>query len=74
MLFWLFADISKDTTINIQDMPVDGIRSLRGKEYSGTTQFIGIQPASCRSLGADEGVERMAATIRLTLTEEQSVG
>ena len=72
-LLGLFADIGQNTTVNIQHMTVDGIRSMRSQEHSGTTQFLGIQPTTGRCLGADERIERMAATVWLTLTQRSGL-
>ena len=41
-LFRLFADVSKDTAIYIEDVSVDCIGCLRSKEYSGTGQLFGF--------------------------------
>ena len=42
VLFRLFADVSKDTAIHIEDVSVDCIGCLRSKEYSGTGQLFGL--------------------------------
>ena len=42
VLFRLFADVSKDTAIYIEDVSVHCIGCLRSKEYSGTGQFFGL--------------------------------
>lgn len=54
VLFRLFAYISKDTAINIENVSIDSVRSLRGKEYCGASEFAWVEPATCRCLGADE--------------------
>ena len=41
-LFGLFADVSKDTAIYIEDVSIDCIGCLRSKEYSGTGQLFGL--------------------------------
>ena len=38
----LFADVSEDTSIDIEHVAVDGVRSVRGEEYGGTTQLLGL--------------------------------
>ena len=38
-LLWLLADVSEDTAVNIEHVTVNGIRSLRSKEYCRTTEF-----------------------------------
>lgn len=53
-LRWLLADVGKDTSVNIEHMTVNGIRSLRSQEYCRTTEFRWIEPTSSRSLSADE--------------------
>ena len=68
-LLGLFADVSKDTAIYIEDVSVDCIGCLRSKEYSGTGQLFGLQPSVSRGLSADELVERMSAAIGLDLTK-----
>ena len=42
VLFRLFADVSKDTSIYIEDVSIDCIGCLRSKEYSGTGQLFGL--------------------------------
>ena len=68
-LLGLFADVSKDTAIYIEDVSIDCIGCLRSKEYSGTGQLFGLQPSVSRGLSADELVERMSAAIGLDLTK-----
>lgn len=41
-LLGLFADVSKDTAIYIEDVSIDCIGCLRSKEYSGTGQLFGL--------------------------------
>jgi hypothetical protein len=53
-LRWLLADVSKDTSVNIEHMAVNGIRSLRSQEHCRTTELRWIEPTSSRSLSADE--------------------
>lgn len=53
-LFRLFANVSQNTAIYIQDVAIHGVRSLRSKEHSGTSQFLRVQPTAGGSLGADK--------------------
>ena len=41
-LLGLFADVSKDTAIYIEDVSIDCIGCLRSKEYSGAGQLFGL--------------------------------
>src|SRR5574344_1262269 len=68
-LFRLFADVSQNITIHIEDVTVHGIRSMRSQEHSGATQLFRVKPTPCRSLGTDERIERMATAISLTFTQ-----
>ena len=68
-LLRLFADIGKNTAVNIKDMSVDEVGCIGCKEYCRTLKVFSIAPASCRSLGNDELVERMAAAVSLSLSE-----
>ena len=54
-------------------MAVYGIRSLRCEEYGGTAQLIGLEPATCGGLGADERIERVARTVSLLLTQRSGL-
>ena len=54
LLFRLFSDISKNTTIYVENVTVNSVRSFRSKEHGRTCQFFRIQPTAGRSLGADE--------------------
>ena len=38
-LLGLLADISQNTTVHIEHMTVDGIRSMRSQEHGGATQL-----------------------------------
>ena len=38
----LFADVSEDTSIDIEHVAVDGVRSVRGEEYGGTSELLGL--------------------------------
>jgi hypothetical protein len=53
-MLWLLADVSKDAAVNIKDVSVHRIRGVRGKEHSGTSKFLRVEPTACRCLGADE--------------------
>lgn len=68
-MLWLLADVCKDATVNIEDMPVHGIGGMRSKEYGRTSEFLGVEPSPCGCLGADERVEGMAAAVCLTLAQ-----
>jgi hypothetical protein len=65
----LFANVSKNTSIDIKDVTVDCIGSMGCKEYSGATELLWIEPTSGWSLGTDEAVEGVTAAIGLTLAE-----
>ena len=54
LLFRLFSDISKNTTIYVENVTVNSVRSFRSKEHGRTCQFFRIQPTTGRSLSADE--------------------
>ena len=58
----LLSDISQDTSVYIEDVTVYRIRGFRCQEHCRTGKFFRSQPAACRSLGADERVERVTAT------------
>ena len=53
-LFRLFSDISKNTTIYVENMTVNSVRSFRSKEHGRTCQFFRIQPTTGMRLSADE--------------------
>ncbi len=38
----LFANVSEDTSIDIEHVAVDGVRSVRGEEYGGTSELLGL--------------------------------
>ena len=65
----LLADVSKNTAIDIENVAIDGVGGMRGKEHGGSAQFLGLEPTAGRCLGTDERVEGMAAAIRLTLAQ-----
>ena len=66
---WLLADVGQDAAVNVQNQAVDEIGSLRCQEDSGAAQVLGVAPACSGSLGNDELVKRMAAAVRLDLTQ-----
>jgi hypothetical protein len=39
ILLRLFADVGEDTAIDIKYMTINGIRGMRGKEHSGSSEF-----------------------------------
>ena len=55
----LFADVCKNTAVNIENMSVDEVGSIRSKEYCGAYQVLSFAPACRRGLADDEGIERM---------------
>ena len=59
-LLRLLADIGEDTAVDIEHVAVDGVTGMRSQEHGRTTQFLRLEPASGRRLGADERVEGMA--------------
>ena len=65
----LFADVCKNAAVDVQDMSVDEVGGIACQEYRRTGHIIRRAPALRRSLGNDEAVKRMAAAVRLTLTE-----
>ena len=69
VLFRLLADISENTTIDIEHVAIDSIRSLGSQEYGRATKLRRVEPTSGRSLGTDEAIEWMTTAIRLTLAE-----
>ena len=69
LLLWLLTDVCEDTTINIQYMTIDSIRSLRSQEYCRTTKLRRIEPATSWSLSANEAIEWVTTTVSLTLTK-----
>jgi hypothetical protein len=46
---------------------------MRSQEHCGTTQLRRIKPTACGSLGTDEAVEWMTASVRLTLTKRSGL-
>ena len=65
----LLADVGQDAAVNVQNQAVDEIGSFRCQEDSGAAQVLGVAPACSGSLGNDELVKRMAAAVRLDLTQ-----
>ena len=65
----LLADVGQDAAVNVQNQAVDEIGSFRCQEDSGAAQVFGVAPACSGSLGNDELVKRMAAAVRLDLTQ-----
>ena len=53
-LLRLLADVSEDTSIYVEDVAVNGVRSLGSKEYCWTTELRRVEPTACRSLCTDE--------------------
>lgn len=68
-LLGLLADVSQNTTISVQDLAVDKVGSMGGQEHAGANHVLGGAPAACGGLGADEGIEGMAAAIGLDLAQ-----
>ena len=73
MCLRLFADISENTSVHIENMTVDSVRSMARKEYGRSSQFFRLEPSSCRSLGADETIKGMARAVGLTLSQRCSL-
>lgn len=46
LLFRLFSDVSQDTAVNVQNMSVHCVGSLRCQEHSRTCEFLRIQPTT----------------------------
>ena len=65
----MFSYVCQDASIDIEHMSIHGIRGVRSEEHGRTTQLLGVEPTTCGCLGTDERVERMAASIGLTLTK-----
>ena len=68
-LLGLLADVSQDAAISVQDLAVDKVGSMGGQEHAGADHVLGGAPAACGGLGADEGIEGMAAAIGLDLAQ-----
>lgn len=68
-LLWLFTDVTKNATVHIEDQAVNEVRRLRRQEHRRAHQVLGSAPAGCGSLGQDELVKGMAATIGLDLSQ-----
>ena len=68
-LLGLLADVSQDAAISVQDLAVDKVGSMGGQEHAGANHVLGDAPAACGGLGADEGIEGMAAAIGLDLAQ-----
>ena len=47
ILLRLLADISENTAVNVKNVTVYKVGSIRGKEYCGTGEVVGISP-TCR--------------------------
>lgn len=56
----LFADVSQNTTVDVQHVAVDEVGSVGSQEYGRSHQIFRCSPAGSRCLGYDEGIERMA--------------
>ena len=72
-LFRLLADIGENTTIDIEHVAIDSIRSLGSQEYGRTTKLRRIEPASGRCFGTDEAVERMTAAVWLNFAQRSGL-
>ena len=68
-LLGLLADVSQDAAISVQDLAVDKVGSVGSQEHAGAHHVLGGAPAACGGLGADEGIEGMAAAIGLDLAQ-----
>ena len=68
-LLRLLTDVSENTTVDIEHVAIDGVRSMGCEEHSRPPEFRRIEPATCRCLGTDERIDRMTAAVGLTLTE-----
>lgn len=73
ILLGLFSDIGQDSAIDIEDMSVDEIGSIRGKEDGRALKVFGCSPSASRCLGTDEAIKRMHGTIRLLLAERSGL-
>ena len=74
VLFRLLADISENTTIDIEHVAIDSIRSLGSQEYGRATKLRRVEPTSGRSLGTDEAVEGMLAAVSLAFAQGSGLG
>ena len=72
-LLRLLPYISQYPSIHIKDVAVDRVRGVGRQKYRGTGKFRGLQPAASRGLGANEGIEWMAASVRLNLPERSGL-
>ena len=59
----LLADISQDAAVNVQNVTVDKVGSIRSQEHSGTGQILCLTPATCGGLADDELVKRNFAKL-----------
>ena len=58
-LLRLFANVSQNTAVNVQNVTVDEVGSIGSQEYRRSHQIFWFAPASSRCFGNDEAVERM---------------
>ena len=68
-LLGLLADVSQDAAVSVKDLAIDKVGSMGGQEHAGADHVLGGAPAACGGLGADEGIEGMAAAIGLDLAQ-----
>ena len=68
-LLGLLADVSQDAAISVKDLAIDKVGSMGSQEHAGADHVLGGAPAACGGLGADEGIEGMAAAIGLDLAQ-----
>ena len=75
LLGGLFAEISLNTSINVEYLTVYKVGCLGCEEYGGACKVGGVAPAACGSFGiGDEAVEGVLRAICLRLTQGNRLG
>ena len=69
----LLTEIGLDAAVNIQDLTVDEIGSIRTQEHGRTGQILGGAPATGGGTAHQEGVEGMIGTISLLFTQRSGL-
>ena len=70
----LFAEISLDAAVNVQDLTVDEVGCIGSQEHGGTGKVLGLAPAACGGAAHQEGVEGMIGTIGLLFPQRRGLG
>ena len=69
----LFAEISLDAAVNIQDLTVDEVGCIGSQEHGGTGQILRLAPAASGGAAHQEGVEGMVRAIGLLFPQRRGL-